>query len=80
MKRWKRPGFKSQQSYAARVGATKRRIAVINARLEALDLFDGVDSAEGASLEAEKEHLLDQIAPLPDLPDFGDLIKVLKNK
>ena len=40
----------------------------------------GAGWSKGASLEAEKEHLLDQIAPLPDLPDFGDLIKVLKNK
>jgi hypothetical protein len=76
--RWKNLGFKSPQSYAAQVGANKRRISQINARLDELGWFDGVESEEGARLDDEKGRLVDQIAP--PLPSFDDVAKALKNR
>jgi hypothetical protein len=68
--RWKRLGFDSQQHYAAQVGANQRRIAEINGLLQILGWFDGVESEEGTALDAEKTRLVDQIAPLPPLPEL----------
>ena len=68
IKHWQTCGFPSPQHYAAQVGANKRRISKINARLEELDWFAGTKSEEGDRLDAEKGRLVDQIAPLPPLP------------
>lgn len=71
MKRWERLGFASPQHFAARVGANKRRIAAINRRLDELDWFDGgVGTEESVRLNTEKDDLVDQIAPLPPLPEL----------
>jgi hypothetical protein len=67
--RWKHLGFPSQQHFAARCGANQRRIAKINAQLHEMGWFDGIKTEEGARLDAEKTRLVDQIAPLPPLPE-----------
>lgn len=70
--RWKHLGFASQQQFAAQVGANQRRIAVINHRLSELGWFDGAKTEEGVQLIAEKDRLVDQIAPLPPLPPLPE--------
>ena len=71
--RWKRLGFASQQQHAAQVGANQRRIGAINKRLGELDWFNGVETEEGARLDAERmklvDQIVDQIAPLPPPPE-----------
>lgn len=76
MKQWQVLGFPSPQSYAARVGANKRRIAAINARLDELGWYEGGyagqperDIEEGERLATERDALVDQIAPITGLFD-----------
>lgn len=65
--RWKFLGFDSAQQYAGQVGANKRRISKINGLLSALGWPGEGDSEEADILHAEKDRLVDQIAPLPKL-------------
>ena len=64
---WKFLGFASQQQHAAQVGANKRRIRKINARLHELNWFAGYHSKEGERLSAERDKLIDQLAPTAKL-------------
>ena len=84
MKLWECLGFRNQQSYAAKVGANKRRIAAINQRLAEIGWLGGEPSEEGDKLDAEKGRLLDEItAPLlcvwhldaPDEPRCDKLVR-----
>jgi len=73
VKLWQRLGFPSPQHYAARVRVNKRRIAAIDARLDELGWFAvGGEPEEGNAdevrlLNAEKDRLVDEIAPSPSL-------------
>lgn len=65
---WQHLGFSSQQQYAAQRGANKRRISKINGLLAAMDWPDDGASEHADAVYAEKDRLVDQIAPLPELP------------
>jgi hypothetical protein len=82
--RWKHLGFSSQQSFAGKCGAIKRKIAKINPRRHDLIhkqcLGSGLTQDESEELEQLQKQVGDLVRVIAPLPNFEDLEKQLTDR